>query len=139
MAVDESILEACVRRHSLPTLRLYAWSPACLSLGHAQPLSDVDHVALQKNGWVWVRRPTGGRAVLHVDELTYSVIGHQDEPQLTGGVLPSYQRLAQPLLAALLSLGLQADSHASSASARGNTNPVCFEVPSAYEITVGGR
>jgi len=60
MAVDESLLEAVGARASLPTLRLYAWEPACLSLGYAQPLTDVDLPRLQARGWEVVRRPTGG-------------------------------------------------------------------------------
>ena len=70
MAIDEAILEAAGREAALPTLRLYAWEPACLSLGYAQPVSDVDERALAQNGWDLVRRPTGGRAILHTDELT---------------------------------------------------------------------
>jgi lipoate-protein ligase A len=78
MAVDESILEHIGRGASLPTLRLYAWTPACLSLGHAQPIADVDMQRLQQHGWEVVRRATGGRAILHTDELTYSVIAPSD-------------------------------------------------------------
>ena len=72
MSVDEAILEHAQagRGESRPTLRLYAWEPACLSLGHAQPFSDVDTVRLQQRGWDVVRRATGGRAILHTDELT---------------------------------------------------------------------
>src|SRR5512133_1650859 len=84
MAVDEAILEFAARGEVLPTLRLYAWEPACLSLGYAQPASDVDLEALRSHGWEMVRRPTGGRAILHTDELTYSVSGPQNEPRLTG-------------------------------------------------------
>jgi lipoate-protein ligase A len=80
MAVDEAILEAVGRGASLPTLRLYAWEPACLSLGYAQPIGDVDQPRLRARGWDLVRRPTGGRAVLHTDELTYSVIAPPGEP-----------------------------------------------------------
>ncbi len=139
MAVDEAILEACGRGESLPTLRLYAWEPACLSLGYAQPVSDVDLERLQANGWDLVRRPTGGRAVLHVDELTYAVIGPPDEPRLAGSVLESYNRLAAALVDALrlLSLPVQVEEHAAAPSR--NPNPVCFEMPSTYEITVGGK
>ena len=70
MAVDEAILEHIGRGESLPTLRLYAWEPACLSLGHAQPFADVDVARLHECGWEVVRRATGGRAILHTDELT---------------------------------------------------------------------
>jgi len=140
MAVDETILEACGYRESVPTLRLYAWTPPCLSLGYAQPVTDVDLARLAAHGWDLVRRPTGGRAVLHTDELTYSVIGPLDEPHLAGGVLDSYQRLASALVASLGVLGLSADLQSKAApGAERNANPVCFEVPSTYEITVAGR
>jgi lipoate-protein ligase A len=141
MAADEAILEACGRGESLPTLRLYAWAPPCLSLGYTQPLTDVDLSRLQSRVWDLVRRPTGGRAVLHTDELTYSVIAPPGEPRLSGTLLDSYRRLAQALVAALRTLGLPADieveSH--SAAAGRSANPVCFEVPSTYEITVRGK
>jgi lipoate-protein ligase A len=139
MAVDEAILEACGRRAAIPTLRLYAWEPACLSLGYAQPLSDVDLARLGSRGWDLVRRPTGGRAVLHVDELTYSVIGPLDEPRLAGGVLESYNRLAAALVEALRRMALPVEVEQRSRVSNRNTNPVCFEVPSTYEITVAGK
>lgn len=141
MALDEAILEAVGRRDALPTLRLYAWDPPCLSLGYAQPLSDVDLPRLRARGWDIVRRPTGGRAILHTDELTYSVIAPPDEPRLSGTLLESYNRLAAALLRALHILGLPAEIQSKDVPAPGvvNTNPVCFEVPSVYEITVGGK
>jgi lipoate-protein ligase A len=144
MAADEAILESSGRGETPPTLRLYAWSPPCLSLGYAQPLSDVDLAALEQRGWELVRRPTGGRAILHTDELTYSVAGPLDEPRLAGGVLESYRILAAALLRALQLLGIpaQADEKPAAAAPQGaqpNQNPVCFEVPSNYEITVGGK
>ncbi|MFH1523937.1 MAG: biotin/lipoate A/B protein ligase family protein [Chloroflexota bacterium] len=140
MAVDEAILEAVGRGDSPPTLRLYAWKPACLSLGYAQPFSDVDLPNLQARGWEVVRRPTGGRAVLHIDELTYSVIAPLDEPRVSGTVLESYNRLAQALVEALntLVLPVEIQEHAT-VHATQNKNPVCFEVPSTYEITVNGK
>ena len=104
MAVDEAILEHVYRKESLPTLRLYAWDPPCLSLGHAQPFADVDTNRLKQRGWEVVRRATGGRAILHTDELTYSVIAPANEPRVEGSVLESYNRLAQALLLAVQSL-----------------------------------
>jgi lipoate-protein ligase A len=97
MAVDEAILEGVGRGRSLPTLRLYAWDPACLSLGYAQPFGDVDIPGLRARGWEVIRRPTGGRAVLHIEELTYSVIAPLSEPRVAGTVLESYHRLAQEI------------------------------------------
>jgi lipoate-protein ligase A len=139
MAVDESILEHAGRGEVLPTLRLYAWEPACLSLGRAQPFTDVDTARLQAHGWEMVRRMTGGRAILHTDELTYSVTGPADEPRLVGSILESYNRLAKALLAAVQDLSLPVEMKEGKADASGQTNPVCFEVPSTYEITVDGK
>ena len=142
MAVDEAILEHAKagRGDSLPTLRLYAWDPACLSLGHAQPIADVDRARLEARGWEVVRRLTGGRAILHTDELTYSVIGGAAEPVLAGSVLESYNRLAQALLHAVKDLGLPVEMKEAVHSSSGtHANPVCFEVPSSYEITVDGK
>jgi lipoate-protein ligase A len=141
MAVDEAILEAIRDGDVPPTLRLYAWQPPCLSLGYAQPVADVDRERLTANGWELVRRPTGGRAILHTDELTYAVIGPQSEPRLQGGVLESYQRLSQALLAALRLLGLSAQAHPlPSENQNGDSKgPVCFEAPSNFEITIHGK
>jgi lipoate-protein ligase A len=139
MALDESILEHIGRGESMPTLRLYAWDPACLSLGHAQPFADVDVRRLKERGWEVVRRATGGRAILHTDEITYSVIAPNDEPRVAGTVLESYNRLAQALLLAVKELGLPVEMKEGRAENGSNTNPVCFEVPSTYEITVNGK
>jgi lipoate-protein ligase A len=139
MAVDEAILEHAVRGDSLPTLRLYAWDPACLSLGHAQPFADVDRARLDKHGWEVVRRPTGGRAILHTDELTYSVTGRAEEPVLAGGVLESYNRISQALLLAVKELGLPVEVKEDRPGDSTFPNPVCFEVPSNYEITAAGK
>ena len=139
MALDEAILEHIGRGESIPTLRLYAWTPACLSLGHAQPFTDVDMTRLKQYGWEVVRRATGGRAILHTDELTYSVIAPPDEPRVEGSVLESYNRLAQALLLAVKSLEIPVEMKEGKANDGGTPNPVCFEVPSTYEITVNGK
>jgi lipoate-protein ligase A len=139
MAVDEAILEHIGRDESIPTLRLYAWEPACLSLGHAQPFADVDRARIRERGWEVVRRATGGRAILHTDELTYSVTGSAEESVLAGGVLESYNRLAQALLLAIKSLGVPVEMKEGKTNGNGVPNPVCFEVPSSYEITVAGK
>lgn len=139
MAVDEAILEHVGRNESKPTLRLYAWDPACLSLGHAQPFSDVDVSRLKERGWEVVRRATGGRAILHTDELTYAVIAPNDEPSVAGTVLESYNRLAQALLLAVKKLELPVEMKEGKSDGNGTPNPVCFEVPSTYEITVDGK
>lgn len=139
MAVDESILLHIGRGDSPPTLRLYAWTPACLSLGYAQPFADVDAERLNARGWEVVRRVTGGRAILHTDELTYSVIAPNDEPRIAGTVLESYNRLAQALLLAVKSLNVPVEMKQAEQNTISPSNPICFEVPSTYEITVNGK
>jgi len=139
MAVDEAILEAVGCGSSAPTLRLYAWEPACLSLGYAQSLADVDIPRLEARGWDLVRRPTGGRAVLHSDEITYSVIAPLDEPRLAGTILEAYNRLAVALVEAFHQLNLPVDVQELVRPDGKIPNPVCFEVPSIAEITVGGK
>ncbi len=139
MATDEAILRAVRTGRILPTLRFYAWEPACLSLGRAQKVTDVDQKALQTVGFDLVRRPTGGKAILHTDELTYSIVAPQEEPRVTGSIMESYRRLSAGLLRGLEQLGitdLAADQKVEQGQLEG---PVCFEVPSNYEITVGGR
>jgi len=139
MAVDEAILLEIGAGRSLSTLRLYSWEPACLSIGYAQSIKDVDLGALHENGWTLVRRPTGGRAILHTDELTYSVIAPLNEPRVSGSVLESYRQLSIALLKTLDMLGLKAQADPHAESPQNSLGPVCFEVPSNYEITVGGK
>ena len=139
MALDEAILEHIGRGASIPTLRLYGWEPPCLSLGQAQPFADVDMARLKERGWEVVRRATGGRAILHTDELTYSVIAPNEEPRVAGTVLESYNRLAQALLLAVKELELLVEMKEGKVNNGSVPNPVCFEVPSTYEITVNGK
>ncbi|MBP7692549.1 MAG: lipoate--protein ligase family protein [Anaerolineales bacterium] len=146
MAVDEAILLAVAAGQAPPTLRFFAWTPPCLSLGYAQPLAEVDLGRLAERGWGLVRRPTGGRAILHTDELTYSIIAPMAEPRVVGGVVESYRQLSAGLLRGLEALGLAARAERKADEAPGAgprpapaALPVCFEVPSDYEITADGK
>lgn len=139
MAVDEAILRGVAEGSSPPTLRFFAWQPACLSLGQAQPVGDVDFEACRAAGVDVVRRPTGGRAILHTDELTYSVTVREDEPRVHGGIVESYRRLSEGLLAGLIRLGLPAQQVERPDGHDRDQGPVCFEAPSNYEIVFGGR
>lgn len=137
MATDQAIMEAVGDGRVPPTLRLYRWHPACLSLGYAQSVRDVDESRLHSKGWTLVRRPTGGRAILHTDELTYSLSLPQDNPLVEGDIVTSYRRLTEGLRRGLEILGVDADSRRQSRSSSGSA--VCFETPSHYELTVEGR
>jgi lipoate-protein ligase A len=139
MAIDQAIAEACAAGTSLPTLRFYQWQPPAISLGRHQPQAEIDHAAAAAKGYEIVRRPTGGRAILHTDEFTYSVAAPQDEARLAGGVMDAYMNISNALLAGLLRLGVPAHKAPASVRAGSDVSAACFEVPSAYEITAGGR
>ena len=139
MALDEAILTAVAAGDAPPTLRLYSWTPPCLSLGYGQHAHEADLDRLAARGWGIVRRPTGGRAILHADELTYSLALPLDDPLAAGGVIDSYRRISAALLAALQRLGAQPSAERAPAESSQPLSPVCFETPSHYEITVAGR
>jgi lipoate-protein ligase A len=106
MAIDEAILAAVEAGHSPPTLRVYGWSPPCISLGHSQdPAHELDLAAVAERGYDLVKRATGGRAVLHIDELTYSIIARADaEPWCLTQAL-SYREISQAVARALSASG----------------------------------
>jgi lipoyl(octanoyl) transferase len=138
MATDEILLQSVAAATRLPTLRLYGWQPFCLSLGYGQRLREADEERIAAQGWAIVRRPTGGKAILHSNELTYSVTLPRDHELAQGDIVESYRRISTALLAGLRMLGLtpQSEQHAQGNSGLG---PVCFEVPSHYEITADGK
>lgn len=141
MALDEAIQFYVGQKISPPTLRLFGWRPPCLSLGHAQPVSDVNLDAIKERNWNLVRRPTGGRAILHTDELTYSIIAPENAPVMAGGVIESYRRISKALLQAMQTLGLSisADKEYDHPEGIKKNGSVCFEVPSNYEIITGNK
>ncbi len=140
MAVDEAILLAVAEGTAPPTLRFFAWQPPCLSLGFSQPHAEADVDRLRTLGWGLVRRPTGGRAILHTDELTYSVIAPLTEPRVAGSVVESYRHLSQGLVRGLDLLGLCARADKTYVlPGRDAKGAVCFELPSNYEITIAEK
>ena len=140
MAIDEAILSGVAAGQSPPTLRFYAWEPPCVSIGYAQSMHEVvDLDACRRDGVTWVRRPTGGRAILHIDELTYSVTAPSSEQRVQGGVVESYRRLSQGLLVGFRVLGLDAVQAKVMEEKATDLSAACFDVPSHYEITALGR
>ncbi len=139
MAVDQAIAEACAAGDSPATLRFYRWQPPAVSLGRHQPLAEIDLAAVERSGYAVVRRPTGGRAILHTDELTYSVAAAVHESRVRGGVMDAYLRLSNALVAGLAQLGVAVTKAGAHVRAGADVSAACFEVPSAYELTAGGR
>ncbi len=139
MAIDEAISRAVRTNLVPPTLRFFGWQPACLSLGQAQPGADVDQEACRAAGVDVVRRPTGGRAILHTDELTYSVIAPEREPRVAGAIVESYRHLSEGLLNGLRLMGVPTRQVDRPDQRDRDLGPVCFEVPSNYEIVFDGK
>jgi lipoyl(octanoyl) transferase len=140
MAVDEVLLQGVADSRTPPTLRFYQWSPACLSLGYFQSLDVVDLDACRALGIDVTRRPTGGRAILHDRELTYSLTLPAAVLGVEAGILPSYHRISRALRAGLEQLGVRTTMADESAGMRSNDRgPICFDRPSAHEILLDGR
>jgi lipoate-protein ligase A len=139
MALDEILMETVASGESPPTLRFYQWQPPCLSLGKRQPLDGVDLAACGRDGVDVVRRATGGWAILHSDELTYSIAVRPDDPRAAGAILDAYRKLSQGLVAGLRLLGIPAEMNPVTPGGTHNASAACFETPSAYEITASGR
>ena len=142
MAIDEAIMKAHGRGEVPPTLRFYGWEPACVSIGYFQSMrEEVDLEAVRAGGWGYVRRPTGGRMIFHHIELTYSVVVR--EGFLPGGVVDTYRELSQGLLEGLRRLGGNPELSGGEEDPRranpGGFHSACFDTPSAYELTLGGR
>ncbi len=102
MAIDEAVLEAVSRSESEATLRLYGWKPAAISLGYFQSLQEeIDEEACAKNGVEVVRRMTGGGAVFHDQEITYSIHIPEKSGLVPRGILESYKRISDGILEGL--------------------------------------
>lgn len=138
MAVDEVLMES-VRAGATPTLRVYAWTPACLSFGRNQPaLGHYDAARIRSLGADIVRRPTGGRAVLHEAELTYSVVMTD---RALGGARRAYRAINQALALGVARLGAAAfvqPEESGRAAPLPSTAP-CFAEPVPGEVLVGDR
>lgn len=139
MAIDEAILHALADGVGQPTLRFYQWQPPCLSLGYNQAWREVNTAACAQKGYTWLRRPTGGRAILHIDELTYSIVAPESEPRVHGGITESYRRLSRGLLAGLRGLGADVFQAQEEKVVNRQAGAACFDTPSNYEITVAGK
>lgn len=138
MAVDEAILTGHQEGTSPLTLRFYGWDPPALSFGCFQnPLTKAERTLVRGKQVDYVKRPTGGRAVFHDDEITYSLIAGEKEG-FTGPVLADYLRIAKGLKRGFELLGLQVQL-AEGTKQREAHSRACFASPSWYEITSAGK
>lgn len=134
MGVDRALLLSHEAGDGPPTLRLYRWARPTVSLGRFQDSSDVDQAYCSAHGIGICRRPTGGRGVLHDDELTYSVVaGVRDG--LPRGVAASYRMLCGALVDAYRGLGIDAELTSRSRGARGVG--ACYLHATAADLSLG--
>ncbi len=125
-----------------PILRIYRWQPAAVTIGYNQKFDDFDEAKIGARGYDLVQRPTGGRAILHADELTYAIVGTSaagvPAPVFGNSLHSTYTKINAALLLFLQELGLEADI--SSGESRVNQRSlVCFNSAGKYEVQVGGR
>lgn len=137
MAVDEAVFTCYLKGESPPTLRFYGWSPATVSIGYFQDVErEINLEALQQKGFGLVRRNTGGRAVLHDRELTYSVVSGTKEG-LPTNLTESYLYISKVFADTLKGLGV--DARLNQGAGKQSLTGACFEAPSWYEITANGK
>ena len=145
MAVDEELLSRAQAAETLPVLRFYTWDPPAVSIGKFQKIETaVNADACKRRGFDIVRRITGGRAVLHNKELTYSIIARIDDPLFPSTVLGTYKVIAAGLVTGLRNLGIPAEmvsrgGRNADLVEKKASNPACFSSPSWYEIVVHGK
>jgi lipoate-protein ligase A len=138
MALDEAIVTAVRTGHLPPTLRVYGWDTSSVSIGYFQKISDINIDYCLEKGIPIVRRPTGGRAILHNYEITYSFSAKTDLGVFSKGLLDSYKKISTAFGLALSKVGispmlkLQREPHR-------DRSPLCFESTSYGEITINGK
>ncbi len=141
MAMDEAIFRVNQREDSLPTLRIYRWCLPSISLGYFQKIRDeVDVAACNRYHIDIVRRPTGGKAVLHENDLTYAVIAKEHNPLFTPDILGTYRIISGCIADSLSELGIYAEMSVDSrTSGEDSLKAVCFSSPSHFELLVNKR
>ncbi|MGB2868881.1 MAG: lipoate--protein ligase family protein [Bacteroidota bacterium] len=139
MEHDLLLAQALLEGSGRPTLRVYGWNPPAISLGWNQPMEEIDAERASQSGIDVVRRPTGGRAILHSDEMTYSVV------MKSGGknILSVYDEISRALVCGLSKLGLPVSIEKSQphfpSIYRDSFGAACFASSARYEIKIEGK
>jgi lipoyl(octanoyl) transferase len=137
MSFDSGLLDKAVLPDSVPTLRFYDWLRPTITLGYLQKTDNLDYEKCKREGVDVAVRPTGGRAVLHWEELTYSITIPSDHPISSLHIMESYRMISEALIAGFIELGIPAEF--SRGDALGYKSASCFSSASRYEVVVGGR
>ena len=139
MWFDEMLVQRLIDGTGLPTLRLYRWKPWAISLGHHQNLADINTQRCKNDGVDVVRRPTGGRAILHSEELTYSVVMMSGQK----GIHQVYSEISAALVEGLRAFGVDVSLQHSQPNFAGmyrNPSSIpCFGSSARFELEWNGR
>ncbi|MCL4457274.1 MAG: lipoate--protein ligase family protein [Nitrospirae bacterium] len=139
MALDEAIAISVRNGDAPQTLRLYGWEVPSVSLGSFQKITDIDCNYCERNNIPVVRRPTGGRGILHGDELTYS-FSAKNEGHFSNGLLKTYRKLSVAFYDALQNMGLPVTIKMEREAGRNLTrSPLCFKSTSYGELSFNGK
>lgn len=141
MAIDEAIMIAHKEGKVKPTLRFYTWDPACITIGYFQKLEDeIDLEKCMELNVDCVRRITGGRAVLHDNELTYSIIVGENNPLMDSSITKSYKFISEGLVKGLNLCGVYTDElNKGEKIERENLSAACFNAHASYEISINKK
>lgn len=140
MALDELMLDWLEKGEIGPTIRFYGWSPAGISIGRFQDADKkIDFGQASAYGAEIVRRQTGGRAVLHDQELTYSVVVPESHPAMPRSVKEAYSVISKGLLEGYGELGISSEFAIPESSMEKTDSAVCFDKSSWYELLVDGK
>jgi len=145
MALDEAIATAVRKGSSPPTLRLYGWDVPSVSIGYFQKVRDVDFDYCILKGIPIVRRPTGGRAILHNNEITYSFSVKTGDGIFSKGLLDSYRRISTTFVLSFSKIGLSPElkllreMRNPSPISRHSKSPLCFKSISYGEISIDNK
>ncbi|MDQ7787748.1 MAG: biotin/lipoate A/B protein ligase family protein [Thermodesulfovibrionales bacterium] len=144
MALDEALAIAVRKELAPPTLRLYGWDRSSVTIGFFQRSSDIDAAYCAHRNIPVVRRPSGGRAILHGEELTYSFSAKTDAGIFSSGLLDSYAKISKALELTFARIGIVTETKRRQLSTESKTgsrsrNPLCFHSASYGEISFQKR
>lgn len=137
MGLDEAIFESAKQGYTPSTLRFYEFSPPAITIGYLQSIEDIDLELCEQEGVDVTRRITGGRAVFHDGDLTYSLVTNVNDPLFGGSIFNTYKAISDIFAVALNSIGVKANL----VKAISNKKRVslCFSSTSRYELIVCGK
>jgi lipoyl(octanoyl) transferase len=141
MAIDEAIFLETTKTKKIPTIRFYGWRPVAVSIGYFQdPAKEVNIEECLAHGVDIVRRPSGGKAVFHCDEVTYSIISSNSEKTFPSDILETYKIISNCLVSGLAYMGINAQlSENGRIQDNDSFKSCCFSAPSRNELLVAGR